>query len=615
MANRLKFCLFFLFALFSYSSSYAQVNCHAAVPAQVEVGVPFEYRLTLNAKPSSIASTSFGELKHVGGPHQGSSTNIVYSNGQTVQNQEYTFSYHLQASKVGTYTIPGTVFVVDGKQVKSNNVSVTIVEASAARQAQQQAQQQQQQQQAAQAPTLNKDEIFIKASASKSNPYQGEQVIVTYKLYIGPGVNGGFQSTNINLPTQSGLWTYQLGDPNKEAARSVETVNGKRYTVLEIKKSAVFPQKSGEITITPMEMELVARVIYQVQRGNSAWEQFFGGGQRAQDYQLNIKSNSIKLNVKPLPENGKPESFTGLVGNFSIKSNLSRETLNANDATNLTLTISGTGNLQHAEAPIINFPPDFDVADPQIKDNINTSGSTVTGSRTFEHVIIPRSQGEFTIPATAFSYFDLSTNSYKTLYTTEYQVTVEKGSGEGISTAVHSNQKDIKVLDRDIRYIKNQANAFRKKESALFLSAWYFILLLCPLLLFTLFLMVWRKRLEAQRNIIETRDRRANKVARKRLKKAQKLLQEEQMNEFYVEISHVLWGYMSDKFRIPLAQLSMDTVEVKLREKSLSDDAIQEFLSTLNQCEFARFAPGDSRQNMREMYELTLTFITKIEKK
>lgn len=603
----------FIFCFFSLNS-YAQVSCTASAPSRVEVGQTFEYRVVLNEKPSKIAAANFQNFRVVGGPNQSSSSSISIINGKTTSSNTYTYTYYLQAEKKGTYGIPGTAFIVGGSQITSNSISITVDEASGnaqpARQGQQQA--------VANAPSLSKDEVYIKAFASKSNPYQGEEVIITYKLYVGSGVNGGFQITNINQPSLNGLWSYQLGDPNSEVPQTYETIDGKRYIVLEVSKNAVFPQKSGEINISPLEMDVTARVIYQAQRSTSVWDQFFGGGQRAQDYQLPIKSNGVKLNVKPLPANGKPDDFSGLAGSFTMKSSLSRNELNANDATNLIITISGSGNIQHIENLKINFPPDFDIAEPKITDNINTKGSNVTGSRSFEYILIPRTQGDFTLSPVTFSYFDTKSKSYKTLQSESFQITVAKGeNGDAAVTATSfgNNQKDIKVLDRDIRYIKNSNRPFHQVKATFFASAWYFALLLCPVLLFVIFLVFRRKQIENRRDIAGTKDRKANKVARKRLNKAQKLLHENKPEEFYIEISKALWGYMSDKLRIPLSQLSLDSVETKLREKKLDEEAIREFLDTLQQCEFARFAPGDSTQLMKEMYEKTLSFITKIEKK
>ena len=515
---------------------------------------------------------------------------------------EYSYTYTLKPSKLGDATIPGVTFLVNGKQVKSNAVTVTVTQENQRQQQQQQrrsswwdwdmpsAQPQQQQ--------LSKDDVILKASASKTNPYEGEEVIITHKLYLSSNIQN-FQPTGNEFPSQPDLWTYTLGDPEAEPKHTVETLNGKRYNVFELRKTAVYPQKTGEITITPLELEGVVTI-------PSGW---FGRQEK-----MNLKSNSVTLNVKPLPQ-GKPMGFSGLVGKFTLKSSLTKNELATNDATNLVITVSGSGNIQHIEDLNINFPTDFDVTDPAISDRVQTGGSSVSGSRSFEYVIIPRAAGTFTIPAAEFSYFDLATHSYKTLTTEPYTVTVTKGAGEENTVEGNSFKQDIQILDKDIRYIKSGRHDIVPAGRHFFGTLPYYLLLFLPLFLFVLLLVVWRKRIHNRENVAQLRDRRANKVARKSLKKAKVLRAAGKEEEFYVEISRALWGYMSDKFHIPLADLSMDTVRSRLGEKGVADEDIEEFVSTLNECEFARFAPNSGHDLMNRLYELSLQFITKIEKK
>ncbi|MCQ2285869.1 MAG: BatD family protein [Bacteroidales bacterium] len=603
-----KTTLISILILLSFQSE-AQVNCKASAPSQVSVGQSFNFSITLNEQGKVIA-TNFNGFDVLGGPNTSSSTSMSITNGTVTKSSSYTYSYVLQATKEGSFTIPPVTMNVNGKQVKSNSVTITVVKGNNTNSSNGTRTNRNQQQAA---PNFDKSDVFVKAYASKDNPYQGEQVIITHKLYVGQGVNGGYQVNGATMPSQKGFWTYTLGDPDAEAPAKTEVLNGKRYTVHEIRRTAAFPQQSGSLTVTPFELDFMCRVIYQVQT-NDPFDFFFGGGQRAQDYNWKIKSNSLKINAKPLPENGRPADFSGVVGDFTMTATLSRNELKANDATNLIITIKGNGNIQHIEALPIDFPSDFDVTDPKISDNINTMGNGVTGSRSFEYVIIPRSAGNFTIPSSTFSYFDSKSGKYKTLETPEFKLKIAKGDGNS-GVVSSSNKKDIKKLWTDIRFIKAVNNGFSLKHLPLFGTPWYFLGLLLPLILFILFIIIWRKKIEERQNVAETRNRRANKVARKRLKNAEKLLKTNEKEAFYVEISRVLWGYMSDKFKIPLAQLSMETVEAKLREKSLSEEAIQDFISTLDQCEFARFAPGDASEMMHNMYDLSMQFITKIEKK
>ena len=584
---------------------FSQVTCVASAPPQVAVGQTFTFTFSLNQRAQQIASYQFTGFEILSGPNSSSSTSVSMVNGQTTHSNTFSYSFTLRGQKEGTYTIPAAIFVVDGNQVKSNSVQIKVV---ASQQAGTPQAQQQQGAKNQQPQTFDKNEVFVRASASKMNPYQGEQVIITHKLYIGQSVNGGYRVNNATMPTQSGLWSYTLGDQTAENVAKQEILNGKKYAVHEIRRTAVFPQKTGEVKITPMELDFTANVIVQQSSGDPFFDRFFGGRQNSQSYKLDVISNSVQLNVKPLPQISKPENFSGLVGQFNLSSSLSRTQLKANDATNLTITISGTGNIQHIDPLSILFPPDFDVTEPRATDNINTKGSSVTGSRIFEYVIIPRNEGTFTIPKATFSFFDPYTNSYKTLSTQEFTLQIEKGTGQTTITTA-SLQKDIKILGNDIRFIRTSNFNLQPVGTVFFGSLQYYTALLLPVLLLLFFILIWRKQIEIKSNVALMRHKKASKVARKNLKTAKKLLEEKNKEPFYVEISRSLWGYLSDKYHIPVSQLSMENVVAKLTQLCVSTETINKFEETLQQCEFARFAPGDSSEIMQEMYQKATDFI------
>ena len=602
--------LFLVFFISSLTiSSYAQ-SCKATAPERVAVGQNFNYSIVLDEKATQILAVALDQFSVLAGPNQSFSSSTSYINGQVTQSTTYTYSYTLQAKKTGTFTIAGAVVNVGGKKLKTNAITITVSDAPASAN--------QPRGSSAATPSadmhLDKNSVFVKAFISNSSPYEGEEVVVTHKIYISDQINGGYQITGVNQPTQNGFWAYTLGDPQAQPPQSVETIDGKRYTVFEIRKTALYPQKSGYLTVSPLEVDFVGRIVYRVQT-NNIWDDFFGGGQRVKDEEFKLKSNSLQLQVKKLPEANKPADFSGIVGQFDMTAKVNRSELKENEALNFTMTLTGKGNLQHIDKLQIHFPSEFDVFDPQINDNIHTTGNYVNGSRTFEYVIIPRTEGTFTLGPASFSFFDPKTKSYKTLSTDSFTIQVAKGSGEsGISTSI-THQRDIKVLGNDIRFIKTEGRVFHPIQGAFFLTPLYFAILLLPLLIFVLFIVIWRKKIEEQRNLALHKNKRANRVAKKRLKRANKLLINKEKDAFYVEISQVLWGYMSDKFHIPLAQLSMDSVEERLKGKNIDEESIRDFLATLENCEYARFAPGDSSEMMHNLYNLSLQFITKIERK
>lgn len=607
--NLLIFSILSLFLTFNFHL-LAQTSCVAKAPSQVAVGQSFRYSLTIDDNNGKVKNISFPGFKLLQGPSQSTSSNISIVNGNVSKSETVTYTYYLAAEKEGQFTIPGVTVVSKNKQMKSNAVTIQVVKSSGqTQQNQARGGQGGRQQTQGQTPSgFNKNDIFVKAFCSKTNPYVGEQVTVTYKLYTpyDSYVNGA------TLPKQTDLWAYDLESTNQNQRPSVEVINNKRYYVSEIKKTALFPQKSGEITITPMELDMTVRVVTRASSGDPFFDSFFGGMTQANDYNVDIKSNSIKLNVRPLPTASAPVDFSGVVGNFTITALLSRDKLRANDATNLTITVSGNGNIQYIDDLSLNFPPDFDVSEPIITDKINKSGNTISGSRIFEYTLIPRSAGKFTLSPIAFSYFDLQNHTYKTIETESFEIEVEKGD-ESTLTTISSNQKEIKMLDKDIRYIKTSKFNLSQNKRTFFNTPIYHLILALPLLLFIIILIIWRKRIEYMNNTELVKNKRALKVAKKSLTKAHKLLQENNKEEFYIEISRALWGYLSDKYHIPLSQLSIDTVEKTLTEKGIQSENIQGFINTLNQCEFARFAPGDSAVLMNEMYAQALQSILKNE--
>jgi hypothetical protein len=588
-----------------------QVTCTATAQQQVVVGQQFTFTFSLNQQAQQITSLQFpAGFEALSGPNQSSYRSII--NGQTTQS--FSYSYTLRATKEGSFTVPAATFVANGQSVNSNTVAIQVV---AAQQAQQQQPQKQNSQGGTTAQTFNKEDFFVKASVSNANPYVGEQVIVNYKLYINPQVYG-YQGNVTTIPSSQGFWTYDLNEKTAQSKRYEEVVNGKRYVVEDFRSIAAYPQKSGKLTITPLAVDLIVQVPVQQQRQRSNDpfdiffnDPFFGGGTRLQNVELKLSSNAATITARETPTDRKPADYSGLVGNFTLTSKLSRNKLSANDAANLSITVSGSGNLQYIDKLNIEFPSDIDVQEPNIKDNIKTSPTGISGSRTFEYVLIPRSAGKFTIPAASFSYFDKGKNCYVTLSTNKMEITVEKGK-DGAAYARTSNKKDLQVMGTDIRHIKTNA-ALHKTEQPFFLSLAYWIGLLLPIFLLIVIIVLLRKRIENQKNKMAVKDKRASKLARKRLNKAEKLLKNKQDTDFYIEISQALWGYVCDKFRIPLGQLSLDTAAQKLKERSMDEASINEFLETLNHCEQVRFAPT-SEITPEKMYERTFNFITKIER-
>ena len=327
----------------------------------------------------------------------------------------------------------------------------------------------------------------------------------------------------------------------------------------------------------------------------------------------NIVTPKLTINVKALPD-GKPANFSGGVGEFTISSSISTKELKTNDAVTIKLVISGTGNLKLVNTPEVAFPKDFEVYDPKIDNKFTLTREGLSGNKVIEYLAIPRHAGNFTIPPVEFSYFDLKSNSYKTIKTEAYNLKVEKGAGNADQVIANfTNKEDLKVLGEDIRYIKQNEVTFQPKGSFFYGSMSYWLFYIIPALAFILFFIIYRKQAAENANVAKMRTKKANKVAIKRMKLAGKLLSENKKDAFYDEVLKALWGYISDKLNIPVSRLSKDNIEEKLRNHGVSEELIKEFLNALNDCEFARFAPGDENQAMDKVYSSSIEVISKME--
>ncbi len=599
--------------IFAVPSFAQDVQVRASAPSTVSVGQQFRLEYSCNEKISNLSLPAMRDFTVLGGPSTSTSSSIQIINGQRSSSTTYSHTYYLQADKQGDFVIPAANVSVGGRNYKSNSVSIKVVDGGGQSVAPSHSGRSQGASSAAAPSSFSKGDVFVKAEASKTNPYVEEEVIVRYRLYVPASVR--FQANIKKAPSYAGLWSYDLGDRNAELQPYRENYNGKAYNVVDLFSVAVYPQKAGTLTISPLEVEMMVQIAVQPQRSGDPFTDFFNmfAGQSVQNMELDVASKSVTIQAKALPSAGRPDDFSGLVGHFSMNAHLSRNELKANDATNLTISVSGNGNLQHVEAPEITFPSDFDSHEPTVSDRISTpEKGGVNGSRSFEYVLIPREAGTYDLPAASFSYFDPTARKYVTLHSPAFHLKVGKGDKVSTSETRASNKKDVKEVGKDIRFIRTGHLSARSSHPDFFLSPLYGLLLLLPAVLFLIFLWILRRRNFNRSHRVMMKDKRASKVARRRLKMAERYLKSNDNVHFYEEISRVLWGYVSDKFHLPLGQLSLETARQKLAERRMNPERIDEFLETLNQCEYVRFAP--SADNVPEkMYEKTFAFISRME--
>ena len=554
---------------------------------------------TSGANARNFKTPDLSKFLVLSGPNQSTSMQII--NGSVSSSQS--FSYVLQPREAGKFTIGSATIEVGNNQFKSNPVELSVTKGSG--QKRQQAQSPQGE------PVDIGDNVFLRAVVDRSRVYQGEQITVTYKIYT----RARIVNYSINkLPTMTGFWGEELQLP-QQVSLSNETINGKQYQVGVLKKMALFPTQSGNLEINPMELTCQVQVQTK-RRSNDIFDQFFNdpffGAQTAN---VPLKSEPVKITSLPLPQNPVPESFQGAVGKFTLKAELNKRHAKTNEPISLKATISGTGNVKILEAPKLKLPSDFEQYDPKVKEEIERTGSTINGTKTFEWLIVPRYPGDKKIPALEFSYFDVGQRRYVTLHTNEFNVLVEKGSAEAPQNASGLSKEDVKLLNQDIRFIKTDAGSFRKKDKELIDPVAVIMMTLIPFAAFIGLLFHRQKALSEMSDVVSFRSRKALKIAAKKLAIAKMLLNANKPEEFYAEVSTAMWQYVSDKLAIDRAELSVDNVTQKLQEKKVSDVLTQKIKELLESCEFARFAPGSSSQEEKnKMYEMASSIIVAAER-
>ena len=579
--------------------------------SEVETGEQFRLTYTLNADGSNFIGPAIQNFAILAGPSQSSSSSVQYINGHLIQAATISFTFILQAVQPGTYTMPPASVIVNGKKLQSNAVVIKVVKGSG------NSSQGSSKKMPDPGATLSNKDVFLKAVPNINNPIQGQQIIITYKLYTRLPVS---MSGIDKIPSYEGFWSQDMLKEKEKFTQYNEVVNGQKYMVAEIRKVALFPQKSGKLVIDPLQVAIVAQLKKKVKR-NSFDDPFFDNffddsffGSSVQNVQKTLSSNAIHISVKPLPMQNRPADFSGAVGSFTFTPTIDHTTLKANEALTLRFTISGKGNLNLIQKPAVIFPPDFESYDPKIIDNISNSASGISGSRTFEFLVIPRNAGEYTIKPASFSYFDIGRSTYIRLQSPQYTIRVQKGeSTDPLSNNTGNNQEDIKYIGNDIRYINIRPILLSNQRKFFFGSPLFYLLLLLPALLFAVMALAGKNQMKKRSDIAFMRNKKATRIAIKRLRKAKSFLGAAQQEPFYNEVSLALWGYMSDKFNLRLSELSTESVRNALQQKQVNEEIINQFTEILLHCEYARFAPGDKSTIMEQIYNDALNIITKIE--
>lgn len=596
-------------ALITYAAD--AVEFKASAPAQVIMGNPFQLTYSVNQRAKDLRAPEFVNFDYIAGPYTSQSSSTSFVNGKRTSTFTLTYTYTLIPNKEGTFTLPPATIKVDGEPYTSNGVRITVLPpdqpsnmSTASQQSNANASIQPRE-----ATNANAENIFMRTLVSKTKVHEQEVILLTYKLYFA-GVDVAQFTNNTRLPEFKGFLKQEL--EIGEIQTELEHYNGRNYQTAVIYRTLLFPQRSGDIVIDPAQFEAVLRVQNRAQV-RSIFDDFFNSYTTVAKP---LTAPSVTIHVSELPA-GKPAGFSGGVGQFAINSRISNTDLQANEAVTLTLTIQGTGNMKLLKTPAVDWPEGFEVYDPKVTNNFKNSLSGVSGTKTIEYLAIPRAGGTYTIPAVQFAYYDTQADTYKTLSTPEYTLNIARSANEESSAAVVNNfvqKENIQQFGSDIRYIytNDQPRFIQQASSITFGSlafwAWYG----APSLLAAILFFLFRKQIKENADITRVRYKKANKVAQRRLKAAEKLLKENQKEAFYEEIERAAWTYLSDRLSIPTAHLNKENIAQILSNKGVSQTVIGELHRVLTTAEFARYAPT-SDHAMQDMYNDTTNIINQLE--
>ena len=603
-----------LLAIVVAGAAYAgeEVTFQASSPLTVAVGEPFRVEFSLNANPDkkSFQAPSFEGFDVLAGPSTSTGSSIQIVNGAMTKSVNVTFTYVLLAQAEGTCTIGEAQVEVDDRTYRTKPLLVEVVREKEAAQPSTTAPQQ------AEEPAssadvqgqIGKEDILLRAEVSRRSVYKNEPLYVVFKLY-----HRRVPISNVipeSAPSFNGFWSQDLNGQQTTAREGRETYNGRVYQTHVLSEYLLYPQQTGQLTIEPMEMTAVAQVVVP----SRFQDPFFGRGHETLEVPRKIQSQRITIQVKPLPA-GAPASFSGAVGNFTMTSERPSEHLVANSAATYTVKIAGKGNLTFVQAPKLSLPGSFEQYNVKTTESIQTSASGISGYRQFEYPFIARADGEYEVPAVEFTFFNPERMQYQTLSTQAMHLVVEPDGSIGSAPRVQGSgmsKEEIRLLGEDIRFIKLGDAQLAKRDAPFLFSGNYWLLLLCILGLFGVVYSILRKQIRESQNLVLVRGKRASKVAVQRFRLAKRWMEEQQQHAFYEEMLRALWGYMGDKFNIPMANLTKEHVREELFKRGIPVSEAQRFIAIITQCDEAQYSPVASAR-MSDVYAEGVDLISQIE--
>ena len=601
-----KFFVVLLSVFASVSLAAAKkVSFEVVVPDVVAVGEVFRVEFVADAKPDDFREPQFDGVDVLAGPTFSSNHSVQIINGNISQERRYTYTYLLQCNSAGEFTIPAATVIVDGKELSTRSRRINAVAESnaAATQPSVPAGSPQPSRTAGIAP----DDIIIRAIPDRREVYKGQPIKVTYKIYTRVPLN--FENTQ--YPSYDGFWAQQLNVDGSPVRR--EEYNGKIYETKVLREDLLFPQQAGNITIEPLELNVVANVVVE-QRRQSILDDIFGGPS-VNPVRKKLATQPLVVKVKDLPA-AAPESFTGAVGDFSLETVAPPDDVAANSAFTYTIRISGSGNLPQIQAPIMSFPPTFEQYSVKTTESFNNTADGIFGYRQFEYPAIARAEGDYDVAPVEFTYFNPKLKTYVTLSSKPFTIHVnpdESGVGsESFGMVSGMSKEDLKIIGHDIRFIKLDSPQLRFRCVPFFASVWYFVVIAVLVVVFVILALWLKKLIRQRRNTALVKGKRANKVALTRFKAAAQYMKADNPRGFYEEMLKALWGYVGDKLNIPASNQTKVYVREELLKRGIPADTVQRFIDIIAECEYAQYAPSATAK-MSDLYAKGIDIVSKLE--
>ncbi|MBQ4499144.1 MAG: protein BatD [Alistipes sp.] len=594
----LRFTLL-LVAIFSTLTSWAQVSFTVAAPTPVAVGSPFRAEFSIDSEPDrgSFNAPAFEGFEVIAGPSVSTGHSVQWINGKQTSSYNCTYTFVLMPVEEGIFTIAPATISAGGKSYSTEPLKIEVIKEQGSSSSSSTGEK------PSAEGSIGKDDVFIRLRLSDTDVYKGESIRASLVLYTRIDIAN---IESLEMPPFNDFWSQELSFDN---APSREEYNGRIYQTYKLAEYLLSPQRSGKLTIDPVKMEIIAQVVVQDSR---SIDPIFGGRQ-IYNVPRSLSTAPTTIDVKEFPA-GAPATFNGAVGSFTMKSTLPESSIMVNTAEQIEITISGSGNLKFITKPRLVMPESFEVYDAKVADNVKVSAAGTSGSITYTFPFVARSSGEFTIDPVAFTYFDPATAEYHTLATERFTLSVAD-DGTSVTSAPtvigggYGGQ--MKQLDRDIRYIATDAK-LRNSRDMFILSPMYWLVVVVIVALFVVAYLVLRRRIVQNRNVVARRMKRADKVAVQRLRMAQRYMAEHNRHAFYEELLRAMWGYISDKFNIPVSNLTKETIREELYRRNVSAADAEQFCQIISRADEAQYAPS-VEGDMGEVYGDAVDVISKIE--